>query len=247
MQQAELALDAAALAARTILESSGEIYRAEETAVRMCAGLGLQQADILCFPTGFMLNAVLPGGQTISRVQRVRERSIQLRTLDEVNSVSRAVAAGLLDAQQALDTLHALRSAPGSRRITLIGAYALASGFFCLMFAGGVKEFLICLPCGALIQALLPLLSRHRVPAMLCSLTGGLLAAGSALVMIRFFGGNQEAIISGTIMPLLPGLAMTNAIRDTLRGDLIAGLARGTEALLSAVMLAAGVAFVLMV
>ena len=41
-------------------------------------------------------------------------------------------------------------------------------------------------------------------------------------------------------MPLLPGLAMTNAIRDTIRGDLLSGIARATEALLIASSLAAG-------
>ena len=46
------------------------------------------------------------------------------------------------------------------------------------------------------------------------------------------------------MMPLLPGLAMTNAIRDTIRGDLISGIARATEALLVASSLAAGVGVV---
>jgi uncharacterized membrane protein YjjP (DUF1212 family) len=65
-------------------------------------------------------------------------------------------------------------------------------------------------------------------------------------VLLGVAGGNQEAVISGAIMPLLPGLAITNAVRDTMRGDLVAGMARTTEALLSAVLLAAGVAVALM-
>jgi uncharacterized membrane protein YjjP (DUF1212 family) len=51
---------------------------------------------------------------------------------------------------------------------------------------------------------------------------------------------NYNSIIVGCMMPLLPGLAMTNAIRDTIRGDLISGIARATEALLVASSLAAG-------
>ena len=46
-------------------------------------------------------------------------------------------------------------------------------------------------------------------------------------------------------MPLLPGLAMTNAIRDTMRGDLVSGVARGAEALLVAVALGTGAGLVL--
>ena len=46
-------------------------------------------------------------------------------------------------------------------------------------------------------------------------------------------------------MPLLPGLATTNGIRDTLRGDLVSGGARIVEALLCATMLGAGIGIVL--
>ena len=54
-----------------------------------------------------------------------------------------------------------------------------------------------------------------------------------------------KLIIIGAIMPLLPGLAMTNAIRDTMRGDLVSGVARGAEALLVAVALGTGAGLVL--
>lgn len=46
-------------------------------------------------------------------------------------------------------------------------------------------------------------------------------------------------------MPLLPGLSMTNAIRDTINGDLVSGSARALEALLACVAIAAGVGVVL--
>ena len=46
-------------------------------------------------------------------------------------------------------------------------------------------------------------------------------------------------------MPLLPGLDITNAIRDTVNGDLVSGVARTAEALLKAVAIAAGVGVVI--
>ena len=56
---------------------------------------------------------------------------------------------------------------------------------------------------------------------------------------------NIAPVISGAIMPLLPGLAMTNAMRDTIRGDLVSGGARLGEAILSVMMLAAGIGLML--
>jgi uncharacterized membrane protein YjjP (DUF1212 family) len=49
-----------------------------------------------------------------------------------------------------------------------------------------------------------------------------------------------DKIIIGSIMLLVPGLSITNAIRDTIAGDLVAGISRGLEAFLVAVAIAVG-------
>ena len=49
-----------------------------------------------------------------------------------------------------------------------------------------------------------------------------------------------EATIAGAVMPLVPGLAMTNAVQDAVRGDMLSGMSHGAQALLTAVMIAGG-------
>ena len=44
----------------------------------------------------------------------------------------------------------------------------------------------------------------------------------------------------GNIMLLIPGMALTNSIRDLLCGDIVAGLLRLVESLLIALAIAAG-------
>jgi uncharacterized membrane protein YjjP (DUF1212 family) len=46
-------------------------------------------------------------------------------------------------------------------------------------------------------------------------------------------------------MTLVPGVAITNAMRDVIAGDLLAGTMKGVEALLIALALAAGTAVAL--
>ena len=55
-------------------------------------------------------------------------------------------------------------------------------------------------------------------------------------------GCNLELIVAGTAMPSLPGVAITNAIRDTLHGDYISGAARVMEAFVRAISCAVGIA-----
>ncbi len=39
----------------------------------------------------------------------------------------------------------------------------------------------------------------------------------------------MDTIIIASIMPLVPGVAITNAMRDTISGDFVSGLSRGME------------------
>jgi uncharacterized membrane protein YjjP (DUF1212 family) len=50
-----------------------------------------------------------------------------------------------------------------------------------------------------------------------------------------------NSLIIGSIMPLVPGLAITNAFRDIMAGHLISGVARGTEALFIAGAIGGGI------
>ena len=52
--------------------------------------------------------------------------------------------------------------------------------------------------------------------------------------------GTVDACVAGALMPLLPGLAMTNAVQDTMRGDIVSGVAHGMNAILTATLVAGG-------
>ena len=62
-----------------------------------------------------------------------------------------------------------------------------------------------------------------------------------AAVFVLLFGGNYNPIVIGALMPLVPGLSITNSVRDLIRGDLVSGGAILTESLLLATALAVGV------
>ena len=52
-------------------------------------------------------------------------------------------------------------------------------------------------------------------------------------------------MVMGCIMLFVPGVAITNSIRDFLSGDMLSGLARLTEAFLIGISLAAGAGVVI--
>lgn len=239
-------LDAVCLASQTILESGGETYRAEETVERMCRGLQMPQVDVLALPTGLMLTLTTEDENTYTRIVRVHDRSTNLERIDQCNTISRQVAAGSMTAEEALRQLKAIRQPQKERRLLLIGASALSAASFTVMLGGAWQDFCVSFFCGALVQLVLPPLSKMRVPTLLSSMIAGALTTLMALVgALALADVNVEPVIAGAIMPLLPGLATTNAMRDTMRGDLVSGGARIIEAFLGVIMLAAGIGLML--
>lgn len=239
-------LDAVCLASQIILESGGETYRAEETVERMAQGLGIPRVDVLALPTGLMLTLTLKEDASISRLVRVHSRNTDLSRIDECNNVSRMVADGRMNAEEALKALTDIKRPRKEKRGAMIAASAVTAACFTVMLGGSWYDFAISFFCGALVQWVLTPLSRMRVPPLISSMIAGALTTLLALVgTLVLKEANVEPIIAGAIMPLLPGLATTNAMRDTIRGDLVSGGARLGEAILSVMMLAAGIGLTL--
>ncbi|MDF2857596.1 MAG: rane protein, partial [Neobacillus sp.] len=67
-----------------------------------------------------------------------------------------------------------------------------------------------------------------------------------ALIFVKTGLGNQlDKIIIGSVMTLVPGLLVTNAVRDLMAGHLVSGLSKGAEAMLTAFAIGSGIAVVL--
>ena len=63
-----------------------------------------------------------------------------------------------------------------------------------------------------------------------------------ALLLTRVgVGENVDAITIGTLMVLVPGMALTNAMREIMAGDIISGVNRTAEAILTATAISLGV------
>ena len=74
------------------------------------------------------------------------------------------------------------------------------------------------------------------------TLIGAAIASLLALLLTRIgVGENVDAITIGTLMVLVPGMALTNAMREIMAGDIISGVNRTAEAILTATAISLGV------
>lgn len=231
------------LAGKIMLQSGAETYRVEDTMIRLATALGLSGSQSYVTPTGIVFQS---GEMQWAKLIRIVERTTDLEKVAAVNNVSRQLGSGTLTAKEAYQQLIQIDTSRHAYPLLLqIVAAALASGCFAFMFGGGGKDLLPGILCGGLGFAAFLWLHRLVRVKFFAEFTASLIIGLVAyLLVMAGIGANLDKIIIGSVMPLVPGLLITNAVRDLMAGHLVSGLSRGAEAFLTAFAIGAGIAVV---
>lgn len=247
MIDSEKILEIAGMAGILILENGGETFRAEETTLRICTSSGYPDSNVIAFPTGLFITLMYDGQTYGTIVKSLNKRCINLNKLARANVLAREFESGIIDADTILAELKIINRPEPKNKLLLALIAAVATGLFTILYGGIWFDCIIGCIGGFVVQYISSSFKRINIYHFAISLIGGTVIALIAVTAVTIFKiGNIDVIIIGGIIPLLPGLAMTNAIRDTMMGDLVSGMARLGEVLLIAISIAAGVGVVLM-
>lgn len=240
----DLAIDCCLLAGRLMIESGAETYRVEDTMTRMAISQGLIGTQSFITPTGIIFSL---GKEGATRLMAIRVRITDLEKIALVNQVSRKLTTNEMTIEEAYEELQRIASAnlmfPFSWQLI---AAALASGGFLILFAGTVWDVpaaAIAGCSGFIVMTLIHDLTRVKFFAeFIAAAIVGIIAF---LAVLLNLGQDLNTIIISGVMPLVPGLLITNAVRDLMAGHFVSGVSKGAEALLTAFAIGAGVALVL--
>ena len=224
-------LHVATLAGKIMLESGAETYRVEETICRICKSYNAESADSFVTPTGIMVS-IYDNDQTFSLIKRVTSRSVDLNKVDKINDLSRTLSKEKIDIDDFEMKLNEISKGERySIPITLLFS-AFAAGTFAILFGGNFFDLVAATIIGFVLKILLIFFQKLSINEFFITLTLILFSLGIA--------HNIDKTIIGSIMLLVPGLAITNAIRDTIAGDFLSGITKACEAFLVAVSIAVG-------
>ncbi len=230
------------LAARLILENGGETYRVEETVTRMGHAFGFDEVEAFAVPSGIFISYRKGDGSIETAVKRVRKGATDLTRVDAVNAISRRMETEKLSCEEVMDCLKEIEGRRAKlTKWQLMLALGMSSAGWAVMFGGGAWDAVIAFVVSTLAQGVAFLLDRAGMRSMVATLTGCFL--GTILPMFfHLLTGllMVDSAVAACLMPMLPGLAMTNAVQDTMRGDMVSGIASATSAVLTAAMVAGG-------
>ena len=220
-----------------LLENGAETSRVEET-IRMAGSALGMEVEAMVHPTGITVG--FGNGDAVTRVARIKNRSINLNKVAELNRLSRALHHSEISLEDCRSCVREVREAPGLYTRT---HYMLATAASCacltVVVGGGLGEALLAVIAGCSGTRLLELFG-NNFPSFLSLFAVGFLSCCFGLV-----GGQagfvSEAIVVGSLLHQMPGLAFVSAMRDLMADELVAGNARLAEALLVTLGMASGV------
>ncbi|MEF9941301.1 MAG: threonine/serine exporter family protein [Lachnospiraceae bacterium] len=238
----ELLIDTAALAGEIMLYSGAETYRVEDTMRHILNTSESKDIESLVLMTGLMVSL---GGKNLKRItaiKRVKHTGTNLGNVVQVNDISRRFCNDEIKLEEAYKELMDIKKNHYSELIYSIATIVAVVGFS-LMFGGGFYEFGVAIVVGTLLAIILKGAKKIGINIFIRDCFASICIT-CVTILCKAYLVHQvdvDIVIIGAIMPLVPGVAITNAVRDTLQGDYISGVARVLEAFLVASAIALGV------
>ncbi len=242
-QLINLALDAGEI----MLTSGAETFRVQDTMQRILSVTGREKIEALAMCTLLMVTLPREEKGPLSMARAVKNRDINFEKICAVNDMSRAFVSGQISIEEAVSRCQDIHNTPNFRFRTRVLGYGLCGAGFAVMVGGSPPDALVSFFVALLIGVTLICLDEKKVPFFFGPLMGGLVTGLAACAAHLLLPGTQlDKIIISAMKILLPGIALSKAMRDLLEGNLISGNSKVVEVLLHACSIVAGVAVALL-
>ena len=239
--EAEQLLTCALDIGEQMLISGAEIGRVEDSVRHICTAYGCSRTDVFTITSSIVVSIEDADRKYYTQTRRITATSTDLTRLDKLNSLSRNICRekpGYDYVQQQLESICSARTYPLWLEAL---ASALIAGSFAVFFGGGFVDGLVSAVLGFGLRYATRLLQKARMNAIFTNVVASFVMSFAAIALTRAgIGQDVNMIIIGNIMLLIPGIALTNSLRDMISGDIMSGLLRFFDAVLMAAAIAAG-------
>lgn len=236
-------LELAVYAGEILLKNGAEIARVQETATHFLHAYGYTDFHLFVIANGIFATLNLPDHAAVA-VRDIPMGRVHLSRIAAVNDLSRKITEAkepppLGTLKKELD---ACANKPETNKWLQVAGCAFGCAGFCYLLGGSVMDSLAALIVGSLMQCCRFLARRLKQSAFVLTILGAALATVLSALLYRLgLGQSIDRMITGAIIIFVPGIALTNSIRDLFNGDYLSGVTRLIQALLQAICIAVGV------
>lgn len=230
-----------------LIECGAEIYRVEDSINRIAAAYGFEgiskRMEVFAIPTMLIITINDGDDPPMTQTKRITSRVTNLDRVDKLNNLSRFICTVKPEADIIERHIEEIKKRRVYGNVVQYGSYAVVGATFALFFGGGALDALFAGLISLLVMLVSKLVNKVRPSVFFQNVICSMVIASLAVIISRIgLTGGFDKVIIGSSMNLVPGITLTNCMRDFIAGDFLAGLYTLTEALLVATGMAVGAA-----
>ena len=225
-----------------LIAAGAEIYRAEESARRILGAYGMKQIDVYATTSNIIVSVETADGTVKTHTRRVPQIATDIEKVHRLNDLVRRLSATPLAVENLTAEIEAIRQTPQYPVWVVTLFYGVIAAAFYLFFGGRHYVELAASFGAGIVTGLLTFgLDKVRANKFLVKFLCAFCACMLSFLLKRIHCiESVDYIIISNIMTLIPGIGLTNSLRDLFSGDSISGVLRLIEAALLALAIACG-------
>lgn len=234
-------LDLVADLGYSLAMSGAETYRVEDSINRILHAYGVE-SEVWAIPNCMTISMRTGDGRLLTRMKRIGFHGNDLDAVEKYNSVSRRICSEKPNPKTAAQWLKETHEARTQYNLPmfLLGNILGAAGF-AVFFGGTVIDALCAGLCAVLLGLTDKFLNKFKTnPFFRTIACSFIMSVVAYLTGVLGICDNADMVIIGTLMILVPGLIITNAMRDIIFGDTNSGINRIVQVFLVAAAIALG-------
>lgn len=229
-----------------MMDNGAEVYRVEDTITRICRSFENIKAVNVFATYSVVIISFVYNGTTFTSMRRVNSSNKNLEKISLLNELSRNIVSDKLNIDEAFDNLRYIKRKESYSNFIKVLSLTVCAPFLSMIFGG----FLIDSPVACItmfIEILFIIyLDKFKMPSFITTFLSATVVTLTATFLGYFINVNNiSSIIIAGIMPLFPGIQITNSMRDILSGDILSGMMGIISAIFTAISIAVGVVFIL--
>lgn len=224
-----------------MLVSGAEVGRVEAAVRYICTAYGCKRTDVFTITSSIVVSVEDGQGKHDTQTRRITGTRTDLTKLHKLNALSRQICAETPDWDVVQSRIKEICSQPTYPFWLEVLASGLIGGAFAVFFGGFWLDGLVAVLLGMGVRCCTACLQKAAMNQIFINVVTAFLLSISAILLTRIgVGQDANKIIIGNIMLLIPGIALTNSLRDMISGDIMTGMLRFLDAVLVAAAIAAG-------
>ncbi|WP_404273480.1 threonine/serine exporter ThrE family protein [Yersinia similis] len=226
-----------------LLQHGAESMLVEQLSARLGMALGIDSVESSISANAVVLTTISQGN-CLTSTRKNTDRGINMQVVTEVQHIVILAEHRLLDAKDVEKRFENIKPLRYPRWLVVI-MVALSCGCFSKLNGGGWDAFSISFVASGLAMFVRQsLTARHMNPLINFCITAFVATSTSGLLMrLPFFEQASSVAMAASVLLLVPGFPLINAVADMFKGHVNTGLARWAMASLLTLSTCIGVVF----